>query len=127
MAKRRRRKTKFKRQKTGLKVTDNVIGLVCYECNLTKEIERTNEDVDQTLDREAIGWYTVIGGIALCPKHVIESGTDTTSLHLTERIYGDPEKHRRRLEAIMERTRRIKERASWKSATSDASTTSETC
>ena len=121
----RRRKVKFKRQRNGLQVTAYMIGLVCYECNLTREIERTDEDVDQILDREAIGWYTVIGGIALCPRHVIESGTNLSPLHLSERIYGDPEKHRLRFETIMDRTRRIKERASWRLATSDDCTTSE--
>jgi len=118
-----RKKRKFKRQKNGLQVTATMIGLVCYQCNMTREIVRTDEDVDQILDREAIGWYTVIGGIALCPRHVIESATNTSPLHLTETIYGDPDAHRRRLEAIMERTRRIKERASWRSATSDDCTT----
>lgn len=118
-----RRKRKFKHQRIGLKVSADTIGLICYQCNRTKEIERTDEDVDQILDREADGWYTMIGGIALCPRHVIESGTDSTPLHLTETIYGDPDKRRRRFEVIMERTRRIKERASWRSATSDDCTT----
>ncbi len=119
-----RKKRKFKRNKRGNLVTIDTVTLVCYECNLTKELERNGEEITSLLDREAKGWYTMYVGIALCPTHVIMTRTNTRHLlPLAETIYGDPEARQEALEQYMERTRRRMERASWKSATSDDSTT----
>jgi hypothetical protein len=123
-----RRKAKFKRKRRGLEVEHYLIRLTCYQCNLTKEIVRQNgEDPDVALDREAKGWYTILDGIALCPRHVIESGTNLRPLYpLSEKIHGDSQAHADALARYMERTRRRLERNSWISATSEDSTTSET-
>ena len=119
-----RKKRKFKRQKQGIIATIDMVTLTCYECNLTREFERSGEEIRDLLDREAKGWYTMYTGIALCPRHVILSGTNLRNLlPLAETIYGDPEARQANLEQYMERTRRRMERASWKSATSDDSTT----
>ena len=119
-----RKKRKFKRNKQGTTVTIDMVVLVCYECNLTREFERNGEEITSLLDREAKGWYTMYTGIALCPRHVILSGTNLRHLlPLAETIYGDPEARKVDIEQYMERTRRRMERASWKSATSDDSTT----
>ncbi len=122
--KRGRPKKRLKRAKRGLKVSNDTITLTCYTCNLQKVVVRTEDAIDAALDREAAGWYTILDGIALCPRHAIESGTTLRPLYpLHETIYGDPEARREALDRFMERTRRRMERASWRSMTSDDSTT----
>jgi hypothetical protein len=123
-----RRKAKFKRKRQGYEKEYDLVRLTCFECNLDKEVRLQNgEDPDHALDREAVGWYTILDGIALCPRHTIERGTNLRPLYpLHEKIYGDPDAHRARLDRFMERTRRRMERASWTSVTSDDSMTSET-
>ena len=119
-----RRKRKFKRVRQGIKVNGNQLTITCYECNLVKEFERNGEDTDQILDREAVGWYTLFSGIALCPRHIHIAGVTNRLLYpLSEVIYGDPEARKLDLEQYLARTRRRMERASWKSETSDDSTT----
>lgn len=119
-----RKKRKFTKNKRGTMVTIDIVTLTCYECNLTREFNRDGKGIRGLLDREARGWYTMYTGIALCPIHTILSGTNLRHLYpLAETIYGEPEARQEALEQYMESTRRRMERASWKSVTSDDSTT----
>jgi hypothetical protein len=121
-----RRKKKFKSEKRGVQRSADLILLTCYRCNMQRAIPHEGRNTDEVLDAEAVGWYNVLDGIALCPRHTIESGANLQPLKpLSEIIYGDPEARRESVRRYLERTRRRMERASWTSATSEDSMKSE--
>jgi hypothetical protein len=119
---------KFKRKKRGTELVGNLIILTCYQCNAVREFRRDGRDTDEVLDLEAPGWYTLVGGIALCPKDVAQKGITQASLNpYSECIHGDPVARQQAIARCLDHTQRIMERARWKSVTSDDSTTSEIC
>lgn len=119
------RKKRKKRARQGLRREPNQICLTCYDCDHQVVVEcKSDDDTDQILDIKAPGWYTILHGVAFCPRHTIERALNRRPLYpLTERIYGDPAEHQSSMERFLERTRRRMERASWTLPTSEDSTT----
>lgn len=89
MTKKRKRRRRF-----GVyEVYPAMIVLEC-RCGNRREIERTDEDTDDILDREASGWYTLLPGIAMCPRCRMAKGKFKTE-HIGERIHGEDQDHLR--------------------------------
>jgi hypothetical protein len=90
-----RKKRTFKREKRGLRIVGNRIILTCYECNIQRESLKNNRDTDEVLDVEAVGWYTLLSGISLCPQCRVKRGITQDNIHpLTETIFGDQDARR---------------------------------
>lgn len=57
-----------KRKRGSVVVTADMVFLRCQCQTRGRDIPRQpNEDVGELLDREAIGWYTCVSGVAMCP------------------------------------------------------------
>jgi hypothetical protein len=63
-----------KRRYGSIIVTDDTVTLIC-KCNTEKVIQRTERNVSHLLDTQAIGWYTCLTGVCLCPVCTIKLGS----------------------------------------------------
>lgn len=75
-------------RRIGLEIDGHEVRLHCGECGFIKNMLRKIANIDDLLDREAEGWYTVLAGTALCPNCTIKRGLADEPATLTTRVCG---------------------------------------